>query len=173
MKNGIAAQLVGDDPKRQGVYARLVSGSKEPALLLLSHIDVVPADPSVWTQPPFSGARSGGYIWGRGALDTKCLTIGELMAMLELKRRNASLRRDIVFLATPDEELAGINGTKKLLDQHPQLFENVGFVLNEGGTNETAVDKVLFWGIEVQQKVPLWVRITTEGNRRAWRDPAG
>jgi acetylornithine deacetylase/succinyl-diaminopimelate desuccinylase-like protein len=163
VKDGIAAQLVGDDPKRQGVYARLVSDSKEPALLLLSHIDVVPADPSVWTQPPFSGARKGGYIWGRGALDTKSLTIAELMSMLELKRRSASLRRDIVFLATPDEELAGLNGTKKLLDQNPQLFENVGFVLNEGGTNETAVDKVLFWGIEVQQKVPLWVRITAEG----------
>ena len=163
VKNGIAAQLVGDDPKRQGVYARLVSHSKAPALLLLSHIDVVPADPSVWTKPPFSGARSGGYIWGRGALDTKSLTIGQLISMIELKRRNARLRRDIVFLATPDEELAGIHGTKQLLEQHPQLFDNVGFVLNEGGTNETAVDKVLFWGIEVQQKVPLWLRVTTEG----------
>src|SRR6185436_1949775 len=96
VKNGIAAQLVGDDPKRQGVYARLASNTKEPALLLLSHIDVVPADASVWTQPPFSGARSGGYIWGRGAIDTKCLTIGELMSLIELKRRSAALRRDLI-----------------------------------------------------------------------------
>ena len=164
VKDGIAAQLVGDDPKRQGVYARLVSNTKEPALLLLSHIDVVPADASVWTQPPFSGARSGGYIWGRGALDTKSLTIAELMSLVEMKRRGAKLRRDVVFLAVPDEEAGGANGTAKFLAQRPELFAGVGFVLNEGGSNETAVDKVLFWGIEVQQKVPLWLRITCEGN---------
>jgi acetylornithine deacetylase/succinyl-diaminopimelate desuccinylase-like protein len=56
-----------------------------------------------------------------------------------------------------------LHGTKALLDTQPQLFDNVGFVLNEGGTNETAVDKVIFWGIEVQQKNPLWLRLTSEG----------
>jgi acetylornithine deacetylase/succinyl-diaminopimelate desuccinylase-like protein len=164
VKNGIAARLVGDDPKRQAVYARLESQSNEKALLLLSHIDVVPADAGVWTQPPFSGTRSGGYIWGRGALDMKSLTIAQLMSMLELKRRGTPLRRDVVFLAVPDEELGGANGTAKLLARHPELFENVGFVLNEGGSNETAVDKVLFWGIEVQQKVPLWIRVVSDGS---------
>jgi acetylornithine deacetylase/succinyl-diaminopimelate desuccinylase-like protein len=68
-----------------------------------------------------------------------------------------------VFLAVPDEELGGMHGTKELLDKHPELFENVGFVINEGGSNETAVDRVIFWGIEVQQKVPLWLRVKTEG----------
>ena len=162
-KDGIEAQLVGDDPKRQAVYARLQSTSKaNKALLLLSHIDVVPADPALWRNPPFSGKREGGYIWGRGALDIKSLTIAELMAFVDLKRRGTKLRRDVIFLAMPDEELGGVFGAKKLLERHPELFENVGFVLNEGGSNETAVDKVLFWGIEVQQKVPLWLRITSE-----------
>jgi len=163
-KEGIAAQLVGDDPKRQAVYARLESNGSDKALLLLSHIDVVPADAKSWTHPPFGGVRDGGYIWGRGALDMKSLTIAHLMSVLELKRRGAVLRRDVVFLAVPDEELGGIQGTKKLLDTHPQLFEDVGFVLNEGGANETAVDTVLFWGIEVQQKVPLWLRVTSESS---------
>jgi acetylornithine deacetylase/succinyl-diaminopimelate desuccinylase-like protein len=168
VKDGIDAKLVGDDPKRQAVYARLSSGvtpkaSNEKALLLLSHIDVVPADPALWRNPPFSGKREGGYIWGRGALDIKSLTIAQLMAVVDLKRRGAKLRRDVIFLAVPDEELGGVAGAKKLLEQHPELFEGVGFVLNEGGSNETAVDKVLFWGIEVQQKVPLWLRVTTDG----------
>lgn len=163
-KEGIDAKLVGSDPKRQAVYARLRSDSPaEKALLLLSHIDVVPADPTLWRNPPFSGKREGGYIWGRGALDIKSLTIAQLMAVVDLKRRGTKLRRDVIFLAVPDEELGGILGAKKLLEQHPELFENVGFVLNEGGSNETAVDKVLFWGIEVQQKVPLWLRITADG----------
>lgn len=162
-KDGITAQLIGDDPRRQAVYARLESNSNEKALLLLSHIDVVPADAASWTNPPFSGAREGGYLWGRGALDIKSLTIAHLMAMLDLKRRGATLRRDVVFLAVPDEELGGMNGMKRLLDTQPQLFADVGYVLGEGGANETAVDKVIYWGIEVQQKVPLWLRVTSEG----------
>ncbi len=161
-KNGIAAQLVGDDPQRQGVYARLVSGTREPALLLLSHIDVVPAAAERWRNPPFAAKREGGYIWGRGALDDKSITIAEVMALLDLKRRGAKLRRDVVLLATPDEERGGLLGAKLLLEKYPELFTNVGFVLNEGGVNETAVDRVLYWGIEVQQKVPLWLRITAE-----------
>jgi acetylornithine deacetylase/succinyl-diaminopimelate desuccinylase-like protein len=161
-KNGIAAQLVGADPARQAVYARLVSGSAEPALLLLSHIDVVPAEAERWRNPPFSGKREGGYIWGRGAIDDKSVTIAHVMSLLDLRRRGARLRRDVIVLAVPDEERGGLAGMKQLLERRPELFTNVGFVLNEGGANETAVDRVLFWGIEVQQKVPLWVRVTAE-----------
>jgi len=164
VKNGIAARLVGDDPKRQGVYARLESGSNEKALLLLSHIDVVPADAASWRNPPFEGKREQGYIWGRGALDCKSLTVAEMLSMVELKRRGVKLRRDLVLLAVPDEELGGLQGAKKLLENHPELFTNVGFVLNEGGSNETALDRVLFWGIEVDQKVPLWLRLTSEAS---------
>lgn len=162
-KDGIPARLVGSDPKRQAVYARLDSPSTEKALMLVSHIDVVPADASSWTQPPFGGVRSGGYIWGRGALDTKSLTIAQAFSLIDLKRRGAALRRDVVFLAVPDEELGGLRGTRELLEQHPELFSDVGFVLNEGGTSETVVDKVRFWGLEVQQKLPLWLRVTCEG----------
>lgn len=161
-KDGIEAKLVGADPARQAVYARLDSGSDEKALVLLSHIDVVAADASVWRNPPFEGKREGGYIWGRGALDDKSLTIAQLMAFVDLRRTGAKLQRDVIFLAVPDEELGGLQGTRRLLDEHPELFENVGFVLNEGGANETAVDKVLFWGIEVHQKVPLWLRLTAQ-----------
>jgi acetylornithine deacetylase/succinyl-diaminopimelate desuccinylase-like protein len=118
---------------------------------------------SDWAKPPFSGLRSGGYIWGRGALDIKSLGIAELMAMIDLKRRNVPLRRDIVYLGVADEERGGIHGCKELLEKNPELFTNVGFVLNEAGYNETIVDKVAFWGIEVQQKVPLFLRIHMKG----------
>jgi acetylornithine deacetylase/succinyl-diaminopimelate desuccinylase-like protein len=176
VKHGVEARLVGDDPKRQGVYARLESGSNEPALLLLSHIDVVPADASRWRNAPFEGKREGGYIWGRGAIDNKPLTIAGVMALLDLKRRGAKLRRDVVLLAVPDEERGGLRGAKLLLDTRPELFRNVGFVLNEGGSNRTAMDRALFWGIEVQQKVPLWLRVTAEaegGHGAAPRETKG
>jgi acetylornithine deacetylase/succinyl-diaminopimelate desuccinylase-like protein len=162
-KEGIEARLVGSDPNRQSVYARLASGTNEKALVLMHHIDVVPAVAAEWTRPPFSGLQSGGYIWGRGALDVKSLGIAQLMAIVDLKRRNVPLARDIIYLAVADEELGGIHGCKELLEQHPDLFTNAGFVLNEGGYNETIVDKVTFWGIETQQKTPLWLRVTAQG----------
>lgn len=163
VREGIDAKLVGSDPKRQAVWARLSSGTNAKALLLLHHIDVVPVVQSEWTKPAFAGMRANGYIWGRGALDIKSLGIAELMAVLELKRRKLPLTRDVVYLAVPDEELGGLHGAKELLDAHPELFANVGYVLNEGGYNETIVDKVAFWGVEVQQKVPLFLRITAHG----------
>lgn len=162
-KDGIPAQLVGSDPYRHGVYARMVSGTSAKALLLLSHIDVVPADEKAWTHPPFGGMRANGYLWGRGALDIKSLTIAQAMSLIDIKRRHAKLKRDLIFLAVPDEEQGGRKGVQELLEQHPELFANVGYVMNEGGSNETAVDKVIFWGIEVQQKLPLWLRVTAEG----------
>lgn len=162
-KEGIEARLLGSDPARQSVYARLPSGSKEKALVLLHHIDVVPAIPSEWARPPFSGARDGGYIWGRGALDVKSLGIAQLMAFVDLKRRGARLRRDVIYLATADEELGGAKGAAELLEKHGDLFANVGFVLNEGGYNETVVDKITFWGIEIQQKIPLFLRLHAKG----------
>ena len=163
VKEGIPAQLVGSDPARQSVYARLASGTNEKALLLLHHIDVVPAARDEWTKPPFAGVRSGGYLWGRGALDIKSLGIANLMAIADLKRRNVKLGRDVIFLGVADEELGGLKGCGELLEKHPELFANVGYVLNEGGYNETVVDHVTFWGIEIQQKVPLWLRLKAKG----------
>jgi acetylornithine deacetylase/succinyl-diaminopimelate desuccinylase-like protein len=163
LKEGIPATLVGRDPERQSVYARLSSGTNEKALLLLHHIDVVPAVASEWTNPPFSGARAGGYVFGRGALDVKSLGIAELMAFVELKRRHAKLTRDVVFLGVADEEMGGIHGARELLETRPELFANVGYVLNEGGYTETVVDKVSLWAVEVQQKLPLWLRLRTKG----------
>lgn len=163
-REAIPAKLIGTDPKRMGVYAWLDGDKSQKALLLLSHIDVVPADAKSWTQPPFGGVRSGGYIWGRGALDVKSQTIAHLYSLIDLRRRGVKLKRDVIFLAVPDEELGGVGGTKLFLEKYPELFANVGYVLNEGGMNETAVDRTLFWGIEVHQKVPLWLRVTAEGS---------
>ena len=163
MKEDIDAKLVGSNPARQSIYARLSSGTNEKALVLLNHIDVVPVAANEWTKPPFSGLRSGGYIWGRGALDMKSIGIAELIAMIDLKRRHTPLRRDIIFLGVADEELGGLHGCKELLETHPELFANVGYVLNEGGYNETWAERAAFWGIEVQQKVPLFLRIHVKG----------
>jgi acetylornithine deacetylase/succinyl-diaminopimelate desuccinylase-like protein len=41
---------------------------------------------------------------------------------------------------------------------HPEIFDNVGFVLNEGGGGGSEDDNVVF-GVEVTQKLPVWLRL--------------
>ncbi|HUP65695.1 MAG TPA: M20/M25/M40 family metallo-hydrolase [Thermoanaerobaculia bacterium] len=158
-KESIPSRLLGEDSQRLSIYARLESGRDAPALLLLHHLDVVPANPAEWSVPPFEGRKAGGYIWGRGALDAKSLGIAHFMAFIDLARKRASLQRDVIFLGVADEETGGMKGMARLLEIHPELFADVGWVLNEGGANETIVDRNVGWGIEIDQKVPLWLRL--------------
>src|SRR5439155_20068097 len=77
------------------------------ALLLVAHLDVVPVDKARWTVDPFSGAIRDGYMYGRGAIDDKGMLAANLAVFIHLKRTNAHLNRDVIFLATADEEGSG------------------------------------------------------------------
>ena len=72
--------------------------------MLHHHIDVVYADRRYWTVDPFGGVIKDGYLYGRGALDMKSTGILQLAAMLAIKRARVPLKRDLIFLATADEE---------------------------------------------------------------------
>jgi acetylornithine deacetylase/succinyl-diaminopimelate desuccinylase-like protein len=161
---GIASRVVANPEGRANLIARLSSPkSGGRAILLLHHMDVVPPGPG-WTVPPFAGLIKGGRLWGRGAVDDKSLGIAQLAAMVDLQRRRVSLERDIVFLAVADEENGGLNGTGWLVAHHPELFQGVEAVIGEGGRSQTgAGGKLLWWGIEVAQKRPLWLEVSTAG----------
>jgi acetylornithine deacetylase/succinyl-diaminopimelate desuccinylase-like protein len=163
-QRGIEPRLLGDDPDRLSVYARLKGRGEGPALLLLHHLDVVPAPAGEWSVDPFGGELRGGYIWGRGAIDVKSLGIAHLLAFEALAKRDRPPSRDVIFLGVADEESGGAHGAGLLLSKHPELFEGVGWVLNEGGVNEVIVDRTRLWGVEIDQKVPLWVEITASGS---------
>lgn len=158
---GIPFEIAESAPGRGNVWARL-EGGEEPALVLLHHMDVVPADRRYWSDDPLSGKLEGGYVWGRGALDTKTSGILHLAAFLALHRSGVPLERDVIFMATADEEAGGFFGAGWLVENRPELFEGVGFLLNEGGGGERVGDEVQF-GVEVTQKVPYWLRLTTTG----------
>lgn len=160
---GIPHQLLKTPDGRTSLYARVASpGSGGRALALVHHIDVVPAD-GAWREPPFSGRLRDGKIWGRGAIDVKSLGIAQLAAILALHRQGARLDRDLIYLAVADEELGGKAGAGWLLDHHEELFEGLEAVLNEGGSNRVIGDRLLWWGIEVTQKRPLWLRVSASG----------
>ncbi len=148
-------------PGRGNLWARL-EGGNEPGIVLLHHIDVVPADPAYWDFDPLSGRISEGYLYGRGALDTKGLGIIQLEAFLALKESGLPLNRDVFFVATADEEAGGSFGAGWLVRTQGEVFSNVGYLLNEGGAVQELGDKLAVM-VEVTQKVPLWLRLTAVG----------
>jgi acetylornithine deacetylase/succinyl-diaminopimelate desuccinylase-like protein len=163
-REGIEARIIESAPGRGNIYASLRGSGAKKAVMLLNHMDVVPADAKLWKEAPFGGAVKDGYIWGRGALDMKGPAIAELMTLLALKRNNVALLRDVIFLGTADEEAGGALGAGFLLEKHPAFFENVGVVLNEGGGVRLGSDgKVQSYSVSVAEKTPLWLRLTATG----------
>jgi acetylornithine deacetylase/succinyl-diaminopimelate desuccinylase-like protein len=155
---GIAFETAESAPGRGNIWARLKGGNK-PALVLLHHMDVVPADPEYWDLPPLSGDIKNDYIYGRGAIDTKGLGIVQLQAFLALAASGKRLNRDVIFMATADEEAGGFYGAGWLIEHHPEIFDGVGYLINEGGSG-TMMKETPTFNIEVTQKVPLWLRLT-------------
>ena len=160
-REGIPYETVEPEPGRGSIWARLTGGSA-PGIILLHHTDVVPADSRFWKHGPLSGVHDEGYLYGRGALDTKGLGIMHLEAFLALARSGKPLSRDIIFLATADEEAGGLKGAGWLVRNRPDLLEGVGLLLNEGGSGRILGNRVAF-SVEVTQKVPLWLRLNAVG----------
>ncbi len=160
-REGIPYEIVEPEPGRGSIWARL-EGGDAPGIILLHHIDVVPADPRFWKHDPLSGAYENGYLNGRGALDTKGLGIIHLEAFLALARSGAALERDVIFLATADEEAGGQLGAGWIVRNRPDLLQGAGLVLNEGGSGSLLGNRVVF-SVEVTQKVPMWLRLNAVG----------
>lgn len=150
------------DPQRPNLVCRLRGdGSKRP-LILLHHMDVVPAEREKWSVDPFSGEVKEGFIWGRGALDMKGLGIMELMAFLLVYRLSLSLRRDLIYLAVSDEETGGHVGAKWLIKNHPGELQ-AEYLINEGGMG-WRMGNLSGFSLGFGEKGPLWLRLRAEGN---------
>lgn len=138
--------------------------SKKP-LLLLNHLDVVPVDRAAWGNvDPFSGLVKDGYIWGRGTLDMKGIGTMHLVAMITMKKLGLVPDRDILMLATCDEETGGDKGVRWMQNNHPKDIE-AEYVLDEGGlgTRDVFRQGKLVYGISVAEKQPLWIRLRAKG----------
>lgn len=161
-QEGIQFDTASSAPGRGNVWARIKGGS-EPALVLLHHMDVVPADPKYWDTDPFAATTKDSVIFGRGALDTKTLGVVELEAFLALHRAKVPLNRDVIFIATADEEAGGTYGAGWLVKNHPEAFKGAGLLLNEGGGGDIDEGGRIQFAIEVTQKTPYWLKLTSVG----------
>ena len=131
-KEGIKAEIFSPEPRRANILARLRGRRPGSPVILLSHLDVVPAHDEGWVVPPFSGAVQDGFVYGRGAIDMKSQAACQLLAFLGLAREGVIPERDMIFLATADEETAGKLGIEYVLQKVEDL-RHASFVLSEGG----------------------------------------
>ncbi len=92
-------------PGRQSVIYRVPGTNPEsPALLLLPHLDVVPANPAGWEVDPFAAEITDGFVWGRGAIDMLNVTAAMLVVFGEFWRgARAPLPGDLILAAVADE----------------------------------------------------------------------
>ena len=162
-KEGFKSKLIESAPDRGNLITRIKGESSEKPLLLLSHLDVVSADESEWTYPPFEAKLENGYIWGRGAVDMKQMTIMELMVLLLLKRNKIKPKRDIIFAAVADEELGGNWGTGWLVDKYPELIK-AEWALNEVGGASIYLKDTCYYPINIAEKGRCWTKIRVKGD---------
>jgi acetylornithine deacetylase/succinyl-diaminopimelate desuccinylase-like protein len=148
---GIEPVVLEGASRRANVVARL-SGTRDAGpLLLMGHTDVVPAEADQWTHPPFAGDVADGYVWGRGAVDMKHMVAMELMVMLLLQRLEIPLHRDVIFMASADEEEGGRWGAGWLVDHYPDLIR-AEYALNEGGGHAYEIGGTLFYTCQTAEK---------------------
>ena len=162
-RDGIPSEIIETAPGRASLMARLEGKERGQALMLMHHLDVVPASADEWSVPPLSGTLKDGYVWARGSIDDKGGGVAELVTLLLLRRLGIPLQHDVVLLGVADEESGGGAGSRWLTEHRKQSFEDVAYILNEGGAIlELPGGKVLY-SVELAQKAPLWLRVTARG----------
>jgi acetylornithine deacetylase/succinyl-diaminopimelate desuccinylase-like protein len=164
-KEGISNEVLEMAPGRDIVVARLQAGPlPDPtnALLLVAHQDTVGVDAAKWTVDPFAAAIREGYLWGRGSIDDKAMLAANIATMVQLRRSGTHLVRDVLFLATDDEEQGGAASIKVAIQKYWDKIA-CAYALNEGGRVMVKDGKVQYVGVQASEKVPYNVTVTATG----------
>ena len=164
-KEGISNEVLEIAPGRSIVIARLQAGPlPDPAnaLLLVAHQDTVGVDAKKWSVDPFGAVIREGYLYGRGSIDDKAMLAANIAVMVELKRSGARLGRDVIFLATDDEEQGGPASIKTVIAKYWDKIA-CAYSLNEGGRVMVRDGKVQYVGIQASEKVMYNVTVTATG----------
>ena len=162
-RDGVQAEVIESAPNRASVYARIKGKQQGTGLLLLHHIDVMPATAEGWKRPPFSGDIYLNQLYGRGSVDMKGMGITHLRAFLDVARSGRTPQHDLVFLAVADEEAGSGLGMKWIIEHRPDVLKGIRYALNEGGITEMKEERVTYFGIEVgtKQTVSVFLKAKT------------
>ncbi|MCI0545802.1 MAG: M20/M25/M40 family metallo-hydrolase, partial [Candidatus Rokubacteria bacterium] len=163
-REGIESTTVEAAPGRANLMARLRGDGSEGGIVLHHHIDVVYADRRYWSVDPFGGVIRDGFLYGRGALDMKSTGVLQLMALIGLKRAGVPLRRDLVYLATADEEAGSRHGAHFVADRHHDWLEGAEYALSEfGWIVERPGWRAPLGSIVISEKTGVPLRLTARG----------
>jgi acetylornithine deacetylase/succinyl-diaminopimelate desuccinylase-like protein len=171
--SGLVVEVIESRLNRGSVLARLEGRDPAaPTMLLLAHLDVVPARTEDWQRDPFGGDLVDGVIWGRGAIDMLGTTAAMATGIRRLAVGTTRPPGTVLFLATADEEAGGTYGIEWIL-RHRQSELNVDYVLTEWGgiPIDTATGPCLW--INVGEKGTSWLRIGVKGQARHASRPFG
>lgn len=162
---GIECRLFESSPGHVNLLARLPGKSPGKRLLMLNHMDVVPADASRWPMDPFAAQIKDGMLYGRGAIDMKTTGIFQALTLIALKQEKVPLQHDVMLLCSADEESGGDQGAQWMIAQHWPEIE-CEYALDEGGfgTKDLLSGKgELVFGVSVAEKKIVWARLIAEG----------
>jgi acetylornithine deacetylase/succinyl-diaminopimelate desuccinylase-like protein len=163
---GLEPTMLESAPGRTTVVARIdgADPSRQDALLIHGHLDVVPANAADWTHDPFAAIVADECLWGRGAVDMKDMDAMVLSVIRDRLRTGRLPARPVVLCFLADEEAGGILGSHWVVDHHPDLFEGCTEGISEvGGFSLTVRDDLRLYLIETAQKGIDWMRLTVEG----------
>jgi acetylornithine deacetylase/succinyl-diaminopimelate desuccinylase-like protein len=164
-REGIDVTRYESGPGRSILLARLKgSGAGGKPILLESHMDVVPTDPSRWAKDPFAAEIADGKMWGRGTIDMKGIGTSYLYAFIMLHRQKVPLSRDVLLMFVPDEEVGGELGARWMLKNHYGELDPE-YVIDEGGfgSRDMFTPGKLVFGISVAERKIMWLKLRAEG----------
>jgi acetylornithine deacetylase/succinyl-diaminopimelate desuccinylase-like protein len=155
--------LLGEDPERPNLVARLRGEHEGPVLGYLSHVDTVLADAADWRHDPWSGDVHDGELWGRGAIDMKSQTAAEAVAAAHLAREGwRPPRGELKLISVVDEEVGGRLGAQWLTEQRPDAAY-VDWLLNEGGGAVMPYGDRRLYGVCCAEKGTFRFRVRARG----------
>jgi acetylornithine deacetylase/succinyl-diaminopimelate desuccinylase-like protein len=164
---GIETTLLEPTQNRAQLVGRIRGSGAQQPVMLLAHMDVVSVERAHWTHDPFAGDIADGYLYGRGAIDDKGMLAANLMTMLLLKRMlvasGETLSRDVVFVATSDEEAGGEWGMGWLVANHAELLD-AEFALNEGGRTRMIEGGKTYLAVQSAEKISHIVTMIARGS---------
>jgi acetylornithine deacetylase/succinyl-diaminopimelate desuccinylase-like protein len=160
--SGVECELYARVPERASLVARIRGSGDGPSLMLLSHTDVVLADPSEWSVPPFSGKVRDDEVWGRGALDMKSQVAANAVALATLAREGFRPAGDLIFAATADEEVGDGFGLMWLCEEHPEAVR-CDYAINEGAGDRLDFDGSIYYLCSTAEKMTAPFNLRVHG----------
>ncbi len=160
---GFECELLGAEPERPNLVARLRGASPGLTLCYLGHVDTVLADPAEWTRDPWSGELAEGCVWGRGALDMKSQVAAEIAAAAGLARAGwRPAKGELLIVAVVDEETGGELGAQWITKAHPEKVR-CDLLVNEGGGAVFEYGGKRHYGVCCAEKGVFRFTVTTGG----------